>query len=75
MQKLAVILPLLFCTIVAHAQRVPWVTFPVDAAVTLRVPGKPQPVDIRRFEPTLPAQQARGYRYTDAAGTYIGVAQ
>ena len=72
MKKLATILVLFFCIITAHAQLAPWgVAFRVDAAVTLRVPGKPQPVDISRFEPTLPAQQARGYRYTDAAGIYL----
>jgi hypothetical protein len=71
MKKLATILVLLFYTVAAHAQLAPWAAFPVDAAVTLRVPGKPQPLDITRFEPNLPPKQARGYRYTDAAGTYI----
>ncbi|MBO3272960.1 hypothetical protein [Hymenobacter defluvii] len=72
MKKLITILAPLFCTVAAHAQlAAPWVAFPVDAAITLRVPGKPQPVDITRLEPSLSAKQARGYRYTDAAGTYI----
>jgi hypothetical protein len=71
MRKLAIILLLLSFTLAAHAQLMPWATFPVDAKVTLRVPGKPQPVDASRFEPTLAPSQVRGYRYTDAAGTYI----
>jgi hypothetical protein len=70
MKKLAAILFPLFYLVAAHAQVLPWGAFPVDAAVTLRVPGKPQPVAVNPLPPNLPPKQARGYRYTDIAGTY-----
>ncbi|SMB79434.1 hypothetical protein SAMN00120144_3138 [Hymenobacter roseosalivarius DSM 11622] len=72
MRKLSTILLLLFCTLVAQAQIAPWTPFAVDNAVVLRVPGRPQPVpDAAHYAPGTPASQVRGYRYSDAAGTYI----
>lgn len=71
MKKLAAILLFLCYNTAVHAQTTPWVPFTVDATLTLQVPGKLQPVDVTRFEPNTPPSQVRGYRYTDAAGSYI----
>ena len=74
MKKLALLSLFLLSTVATtYAQVVaPWTPFPVDAVVTLRVPGKPRPVQVPRYDAEMPTgKQLQGYQYDDAMGSFI----